>query len=174
MQQITIKTYKFDELSDKAKEKAISEFASINVDYEWWEFIYEDAEQIGLKINEFDTDRGSYVRGKMTVDFEDSLQAILTNHGDSTDTYKLAVSYQGLLTDLKRKSKLRGINESVNETYEDDLYELREDYEHDLKEEYLSLLRKEYEYLISDEAIIDTIQANEYSFLEDGSTAYKI
>ena len=37
-----------------------------------------------------------------------------------------------------------------------------------LLNDYLSLLSNEYEYLISDEAIKETITANEYEFYENG------
>ena len=57
-----IKVYEFNELSEEAKEKAIEKLWNINVDYEWWDCVYDDAENIGLKIKEFDLDRGSYVK----------------------------------------------------------------------------------------------------------------
>jgi myo-inositol catabolism protein IolC len=33
-----VKVYKFNELDEKAKEKAIERYSDINVDYDWWEF----------------------------------------------------------------------------------------------------------------------------------------
>jgi hypothetical protein len=39
----------------------------------------------------------------------------------------------------------------------------------DILYEYLEMLRQEYEYQTSEEAIIETIEANEYTFLEDGT-----
>lgn len=38
--------YKFSELSDKAKEKAREWFREGALDYDWWEFVYEDAATI--------------------------------------------------------------------------------------------------------------------------------
>ena len=49
-----VKVYKFDELSDKVKDKVIENFSDINTDYDWYEFIYEDAGQIDLEITGFD------------------------------------------------------------------------------------------------------------------------
>ena len=37
----TIKIYRFEELNDKAKEQAIEESRLINVQYEWWDGIYD-------------------------------------------------------------------------------------------------------------------------------------
>jgi len=34
--------YSFDELSEEAKQKAIEKLYDINVDYEWWDFLFED------------------------------------------------------------------------------------------------------------------------------------
>lgn len=42
MKQITITLYKFNELSEVAKKKAIEHFSNINVDYNWWDSVYEN------------------------------------------------------------------------------------------------------------------------------------
>jgi hypothetical protein len=42
MRTIRTKVYKFDELSEAAKETAIEQFSDINVDYDWYEFVYDD------------------------------------------------------------------------------------------------------------------------------------
>lgn len=44
---ITKLVYSFDELSDKAKERAREWFREGNLDHDWWEFVYEDAKQCG-------------------------------------------------------------------------------------------------------------------------------
>lgn len=55
MKQHTITTYSFNELSQEAQETAKFEnLRNLNVDYEWYGFIYDDAEQIGLRITAFD------------------------------------------------------------------------------------------------------------------------
>src|SRR5574343_362612 len=49
--------YKFNELSDSAKEKALEKFYDINVDYDWYEPSYEgfieDLNEIGLTCDNF-------------------------------------------------------------------------------------------------------------------------
>jgi hypothetical protein len=51
--------WSFDELSDAAKEHAREWFRSGNLDYDWWECVYEDAESIGEILGiEFDRKRG--------------------------------------------------------------------------------------------------------------------
>jgi hypothetical protein len=50
----TINLYSFDELSTEAQNKAIENLSDINVDHEWWDFVYTDfitiAEYFGIEI----------------------------------------------------------------------------------------------------------------------------
>ena len=55
MREKTIKLYQFDELSDKAKETAIKKLYGINIDYGWWEFVYEDVKEIGKLMQKYIT-----------------------------------------------------------------------------------------------------------------------
>ena len=41
------KVYTFDELSALGKEKALEKFREHNLDYEWWDCVYEDAKEVG-------------------------------------------------------------------------------------------------------------------------------
>ncbi|MFA6083444.1 hypothetical protein [Mucilaginibacter sp.] len=55
MKTIHLKLYSFSELDEKAREKALAELSGINVDFDWWDFIYDDviaiAKTIGITIN---------------------------------------------------------------------------------------------------------------------------
>ena len=42
MREEIVKVYKFDELSDAAKQKAIEWYRGDGPDHDWWDFIYED------------------------------------------------------------------------------------------------------------------------------------
>lgn len=139
--------YDFDELTPDAQAAAIEKLYDINVDFDWWDNVYYDAEQIGLKITEFDTYRGT-IGGHLTEDMGTVCKLILDNHGLTTSTYVLA-------------------EKNLHRHGEDNT----EQFEKDLLEEYLSILRDDYEYLTSEEAIIETIHANEYEFYEDGRLA---
>jgi hypothetical protein len=168
--------YTFDELSDKAKEKAIEKFYDINTDHEWWEFVYEDAKNIGLNITEFDIDRGAYVKLGFEKSELETARAIVENHGESCDTHKISRAYVDEYESLEREK------EAISQSDDDAAYEketaiedkmevLKDEYMNDLQNEYLKILRNGYEYLTSEEAIIETIKANEYEFLEDGTLA---
>jgi hypothetical protein len=151
--------YKFSELSEDGKEKAIQNLADINVDYEWWESTYDDAENIGLKIHEFDIDRGAYCRMTYVDSLEDVIAKIISDHGKDCETAKTAREYQ---------KKLKALDKLEECDYEDARDELRDEFLHDISEDYRIILQHEYEYLTAEKAIIETIEANDYDFTEDG------
>lgn len=154
-----IKLYKFNELSEEAKQKALEELYDINVNHDWWEAVYYDADMIGLKITSFDTYKKD-IGGSLTDSIEYSIKEIKTNHGESCETYRIADEYKGKLKELRET------------TLDDDLYdaeqELEAEFEKELLQEYLSILEKDYEYLTEEKAIIETIEANDYEFTADG------
>ena len=158
MRTITTHTtvYKFDELTEEGKRKALENLYDINVDFDWWDSTYDDAETIGCKITEFDIDRGSYCR-LTCPDAHETARLIVENHGEMCDTRKLADEY------LKDREKL-----ARDEDDFDGLEALDTEFERALGEEYLSLLRQEYEYQTSEEAIKETIEANDYDFTSEG------
>lgn len=85
----TITIYQFDELSEEAQEKAIEICSDYNVNHDWWEHTCDqDAVTIGLKITEFDIDRGT-IEGDLSEYLLDSCRLIRTNHGKDTETLLL-------------------------------------------------------------------------------------
>src|SRR5580698_5929938 len=129
---ITRELYTFEELSDAAKEKARNWFREGALDYDWWEYLYEDAAAIGLKITTFDLDRHRHAKGNLTKSVEDVCKLIMENHGKTCDTYELAM-------------------ESKDIDEEDE--EAVKEFERALLEEYSIMLQHEYEYRLSDEAV---------------------
>lgn len=148
--------YLFNELSDKAKQKAIEKLWDINVDYDWWDSAYEDAANIGLKITGFDLGRAQSITGDFTELPENVIANILKDHGETGPTVHTAMNYKATI-------------------WEDEEGDRSEDAEHellnDLLQDYWIMLRNEYEYLISEAAIVETIEANEYEFTENGEMA---
>lgn len=152
MREETIRIYQFNELRDRIKENVINDFRTVNTDYEWWEFIYEDMHQIGLTCHGFDTHHG-----EISLSFDSSASRtraqIIACHGKECETYKIA-----------KDSHIAFINSDDD----GEMDAINNEFLHDLEQEYLSILRNEYEYLTSDEAIVETIEANEYEFTENG------
>lgn len=168
-EQKTITYYKFDELSDKAKEHAIQELSDFNVYFDWWVFTYEDAANIGLKITGFDLDRNRHADGEFVLSANEVAQNILNNHGDMTETYKTADNFM-----KEWQPVFYGYMDESSEDYESQesenkLLDIEDQFLQSLLEDYLIMLQKEYEYRTSEEAIQETIEANEYEFDADGN-----
>ena len=55
MKTLQIKLYEFAELDEKGRQKGLNELSDINVDYGWWDFLYDDfiaiAKTIGITVN---------------------------------------------------------------------------------------------------------------------------
>ena len=93
MKTIQINLYKFDELTEEAQRAALDKYSDINVDYDWWDSIYEDAKRIGLQITEFDLDRSRYAGGEFIEPTAEVAQNILKEHGENCRTYKTALCF---------------------------------------------------------------------------------
>lgn len=160
----TYELFSFDELSEEAKKKALNDHCDINVDWEWWRVIYEDAENVKLKITGFDIGRGRCCN----MDFIGlplaTAEAILENHGEVCETYKYAKAYKNFCNEIIEKADTLDPEEHA-----DIMERSSEDFLSDLAYCYLKMLREEYEYQTSDEGIRDAFEANEYTFLEDGT-----
>jgi hypothetical protein len=192
------KTYKFSELSEEAKEKAIEKLYDINVDYDWWDCCLEDIESwshetYGINFDTsdvcFDLDRGSqfYVDAKhdgsahiaqiWVHDYKKLGQVLRKNYGVKQSSINKLVNETASITiECKHYGGGDGANYADLNDYDnvltDSEYQKIEEAVNDIlkeiEQEALSRLRKEQDYLTSEEAIIDTIEANDYDFFEDG------
>lgn len=164
MKQVTIDLYTFDELSKDAQSEAIANLGSINVDYNWWKGVYEDAEHIGLIISSFDIDNHD-IKGRFVSDNVDLVaHTILEEHGEQSNTVVSAKNYyfgmngvKAQFTGFVRMSDREAAIEKVEKGFRNELLT-----------DYLRDLTSEYRYRISDSQIIETIQANEYLFTING------
>lgn len=150
----TIELYQYHELSDEAKERAKDWYLSVS-DFDFsWECMQEDAKNVGLILESWE----AYRYCKMSYDLspKEVVKLIKENHGESCDTYKTACEYENLLT---------YINEDGDEVEDEDK---ENDFLHALEEDYRVMLDKDYEYTQSDKYISETMESNEYTFLENG------
>lgn len=178
---ITVTEYQFDELSDDAKQNALEKLWGLNVDHDWWDYLYEDAARIGLKIEEFDLGRRRSIDGKLTESLLGCCKLIRKNHGKACDTFKTAKQY--LIEYIEKFKKwLAGEDKDGYEHWgncdwlrefesSDEANDVTGEFGIALLQDYLIMLDKEYDYQTSEEAIIETIQANEYLFTENGVLA---
>lgn len=162
MRTIEINLYQFNELSPEAQQKAIDNLQTINVDHDWWQFTYDDADSIGVEISGFDIDR---LFASVSIDNpKKAAKLIISNHGKKCETYKIAESF--LAESEKLAQTLKG--EENEYELEEKTEELEEQFIEDISRAYATILSNEYGYLTSTEAIIEIILANEYEFTEKG------
>lgn len=168
------KVYPFAELSDDAKEKALESLADINVDYEWWDSTFEDAATVKLKLTEFELGRGNYCKGDFIEYAKDTADAIIENHGENCETRQTAEDFIAGTAELNKLFPEIPDDDGDDENeYERDgqQQDLDDEFLVSILEDYRIILQKEYEYLTSETMIIETIEANEYEFTEDGKLA---
>jgi hypothetical protein len=164
----TINIYKFSELSDNAKQKAIDNLYDINIDHDWWGCTCDDAARLGLKITEFDLERGSYVKAEFTLSACEVAQNILNKHGDICETYKTVESFMEEWQPVYNSYLDETSEHYESAESEDKLIALEEEFLKSLQEDYRFILQYDYDYLISDEAITETIKCNSYEFTAEG------
>ena len=163
------KVYKFAELSEKEKEKAISKFRDCHLDYYWWDHVYEDAKEAGLKIEEFYLDRNRHAEGRFIESARECAQKIVENHGPDCETFKTASAFLKERDEIVEQAPKDEDGEFVSEFELDEkLDDCEAEFLKSILEDYSIMLQKECEYLQSDEAIIETIEANDYDFTENG------
>jgi len=159
MRIIETKVFKFSELELDAQEKAVDNLRDINVHDDWWDYIYEDAKSIGIQLNSFDLDRRRHAEGEIVnrLSHYDVALAIIRDHGKDCETYKEAKDFLADRHRIKKEGKWP-------EKHEDSQHEFLRF----LLESYSIMLQNEYEYMVSDDAVKETIEANEYEFTEEG------
>ena len=169
MRTIQTTVYTFAELSEKSKDNAVQNLWDINLRHDWWDSMYEDAKNIGVEIGSFDLERGAKCKVEV-YDYLETANKIIKEHGDTCDTHKNAMQFIAERDALVSKYSNGGdkVLEENEYDFDTELDELETEYKKSLEEDYLIMLRNEYEYLSSREAIIETIEANEYEFTEDG------
>lgn len=168
MKTIELKVYSFSELSDEAKKRVIEKMSDINIDYEWYEGIYDDAKNIGLIINSFDIDRASFVKGKFNLSACEVAQNIFIEHGTGCETFNTAENFMAEWQPIFNNYMDENHENYENSESEDEMNELENDFLNSLCEDYRIILSNEYDHLTSEAAIIETIEANDCYFTETG------
>lgn len=171
MRTVRTKIYLFNELSTEAQQKVIQQFGDINVNHNWWEYIYDDAKEIGLQINEFDLYHGT-IDGKLLNSLSESSNLVLATHGEDCETHKTAKAYLAewakLVKDHSDGIETDKVCEDKESEFDELTGELEKLYKLSLLQDYREMLQEEYDYQTSKEAITESIIANQYEFTKDG------
>lgn len=192
---ITRTLYKFDELSDEAKEEAISKNRDINVDDEYWfEHIYEDAKTIGSLIGitieniyfrgfcsqgdgacftgSYSYEKGSVRKLKEYAPKDTALHSIAERLFDIQKRYFYGVSAKVIHRGHYMHENCTEITVDVEEnpnrmdvTDPDAVCICLKDF---MRWIYRTL-EKEYDHQIEDEQVAETLRSNDLEFMEDGS-----
>lgn len=172
MRTIRIKAYKFDELSDSAKETVLNHFQGALTENYWWEFTYEDAKNIGLKITSFDLDRNRHAKGHFILDAGEVADKIIVDHGKDCQTYKTAKQFVDDWNTLVEKYsdgiETDKVTEENEYDFDNDMDDLEAEFLESLLEDYSIMLQKECDYLDSEESLTDFITSNDYEFTKEG------
>lgn len=183
--------YKFDELPEAAQDKAIERYWDINVDFDWWDgdgltgFTAAEIAKHHLDVKHcddlltydhlyFDLDRGQYIQfdncrfahdetarkflGVPAAIWERVDWCFNNPHygGGNCGTTSLDYDWTG---DKELTPKQTTILNRAVERFSDKMHEC------------WRMLRDDYEYRTGKDAIVETIQANDYEFTEDGEIA---
>jgi len=181
MREITVKAYAFAELSDDAQERALNEFRGVNVeDGDWWrdttyDTIRTAGKLLGLEIGGIRFDTDSYCTFDAHYRYVcGAVKAVRDEFPWADDLCKVAKDLQDLqkrhfyslscaVTEGRSMNYYRCFR--FGEDYEcEDLGDIIDDFAHWAR----ILIRDEYDYLTSDEAVKEMIEANEYEFTEAG------
>jgi hypothetical protein len=184
---MSTQVFTFAELSDSAKKYAREQYREHNLDYEWWDFVYEDAKTIGklfgLEINDMCFSgfwsQGDGVAFNASYQYrKGGLKAVMQYAPQDNELHGIVARLQT----VQRKAfyrlyasceQTRGNNIRVN--VDNDSRDITESEEDSITLELnyfadwiYSRLESEYEYLQSDEVIDESMVANEYEFTANG------
>jgi hypothetical protein len=186
--------YNFEELEEKTKEKALDELRHINTEFDWWDLVEDDfkilCKLIGVEVkNIYFSGFCSQGDGACFEGFyayaKGSCRAIRDHAPTDTELHRItdelyqvqAKNFFRLSAQVKQRGhylhkycteiRVDGQNSEDKYPAEEAIIELLRD----LMEWLYRTLEKENDYLTSDEAIIETIEANEYEFTENGKRA---
>lgn len=174
MRTIELQAYKFNELDEQTKLQVIEDNIYINVEFDWWDATYETLRECGIKVNSFDIGR----RQECEIDFLEDGHEIATNivdtFGQAMEIVKDAKNFikdrDALVKKYGEGNDIDGysVKDEFYDEFDEEEADLTHEFQRELSCEILNWLRDEYEYLTSEEAIIETIVANDIEFTEEG------
>ena len=185
-----IQIYKFNELGKEEKETAIENERTneFYLDYEWFDYLHKDfieeLNKIGVNCKGFFWDLYSSRDFKAdeleVVDTQKFLKRIGLNkwlvmnglRKEKTLIYHISLSEYGEAgVEFEFKN-----GDNISDKEHEERAKERDEIENNIKpfieskfSEFYSKLYKDYDYLLSDEAIRENLEANEYEFNKDGS-----
>lgn len=166
---IRIKVYKFAGLSKEVQREVLEEYRYCHVHSKWWDYVYEDANNIGLKIIGFDIERENFCEGEFTLSACEVVANIFRDHGEDCGTYKTADKFMNKWQPIFYEYMDEESEKYESSESEIELMELEDNFLKSILEGYHIMLSNEYKHLTSDEFIENMFEDNEYEFYEGGT-----
>jgi len=179
--------FKFDELDERAKERARDWYREGALDYEWWDCVYDDAKQC-LALAGFDVDRiyfsgfssqgdGACFEGSWAAHAAKPVKAMKEHAPKDKELHRIAAAMRAIArSDKSASMSVRqsghyyhdGCTSFSVEARTSEIEEVIIEASRDAMRWIYRRLEAEYEYLMSDEQVDESILANEYDFDEEG------
>jgi hypothetical protein len=162
MRTITQNICTFEELNPKVQTKVLDDNRDILLQFDWWRnTVSEDARNTAeLRIICFGFHPHRYIEAGFVSNAKSSALRVISEHGNTCPTYSIAKKFLSDLESLERK-------EDTAQT-EAEIEELEGDYLEALSNEYLNILEQEEQDLMSDSALFEHFDNNNWEFYEDG------
>jgi len=198
MRTITTKVFTFDELSEKAKVKALDHYRDINTDHDWYEgtvdYVKELFATFGINVDKVYFS-GFYSQGDgamFTGRYQYKAKGVKALKDYASEIPKPVMEAAIALQDLQKKHGYRIAADMTHdngryyhensmdvETWDSKTEEYDKFYENGVDAEVVNIMRSlarwiyrtletEYYELQSDENVKDTIECNEYEFTKNG------
>jgi hypothetical protein len=183
-----VKLFKLSELSPSARERAIGSLSDINVDYDWWQddglidlskqevnsrHLQKDYKDLLFSWSKiyFDIDRDSYLQFidlvvsdnnvfrkflRIPKSLWENVYFRFENSKGNWNQSNTKIVFENQYNNRDFTSKQQSVLDRATSIFDDKI------------SEGLSNLKQQYEFLTSESAIIETIEANSYEFTEEG------
>lgn len=189
------KTFAYANLSEEAQERARENCRPWQTEHEWWDCVYEDAKRVGECLGVRGDDigfsgfcsqgDGAWITGIYTHR-NDAVDAVKKYAPQDTELHAIAEALTTFQVTMKLRfgacasARLQNINQCqrIDADFDDEEVVIDKFWEEVDKplDEILSRfsqwiykqLNAEYDYLSSDEAVVEMIEANAYTFTEHG------
>jgi hypothetical protein len=174
MRIIETMAFLFDELDSQTQQKVIENNRTINVDSDWWYQCEIDnfKHEMDIIVSEFDIYRRTI---NITIEYSfESAEKIINFFGGESELVKIAKTFikdrDALVKKYGEGNEKEGysVKEEYWNVFDEEIEYLEEEFRREIAKEILSMLTLDYEYQISDDAIKETILANEYEFTNEG------
>lgn len=172
----TATLYTYAQLTNpKARQKALEWLDNAANNGDWWDWVYEDAREIGAEISGFDTYRRT-ISLRLTVEAIEAALRIQREHGQGCDTYQAASvliaahdEYHGINGKITLEAESYADNRTENlEELDEEWRAIESEFTKALSRAYLTMLTEELENRQSEEYLAEFAEGNGYTFTASG------